>query len=465
MFIGIPFLILQLAILYFAVVGIRYTLSRQRDNHGIIFVRDILKYAALMLAVLITCFGLSGILSNLLEHSDGTYSSKIQLARWLSFVVIGIPVVAVIGLWIRRDFKKTPETSTQPAWQLYLLVATSASLLLWFIPIQSYLTIIAGDIYRPRALAQSIVAFAVWLVHVYLIQRHSSLLANAQRFVGWFVGAVTVVVGAISFISYWIERSVDFDLGTYQLAESVISIIVGAPIFYFYWREFAGTTTAQEARIYRLFGGLALPALFLTIAATFVVTTTMTWYFGTTPQTARQFFDEVPQQGSAVVVLLIVAAIFHSLIRGFYRDEITRIYQYLLGGAALVAAASGVGTMIAGSMAEFEKANTIIFGASLTFMTAPQWAYLWSRCQQALHIDIESEFRSPIRRTYIYFFIGVPTLAGIASAVWLTFNAFKALLLGDQHIWQSRIPIAGLSVTVVIALYHFLVLRKERGLV
>lgn len=462
MFFGIGLLILQAAILYFAFVGLRHTLNKQQGELGTIFIRDLLKYAALILAVLITCLGLSGILASILGQDESTYSSKLQLARWLSFVVIGIPVILVISRWIRRDFERDPEARNHPAWQVYLFASSSAALLLWFIPLQSFLKIAAGAEYQPRALSQTLVAGAVWLVHMRLIQRHSSLIANGHRFFGWFTGAVSTAVGAISTLSYGIERWVDFDLGKYQLAESVISLAVGIPVFLFYWSSFENSTGQQEARIYRVFAGMGVASLFFTIAAIFGLSTTLIWYFGDTTRSARDFFGDLPQQVSAVLVLFVVIAYFRGITRGFIRDEISRLYQYLIGGSALIAASAGVATMIAGSMARYDSTNSILTGASITALTAPHWLELWRRCQQALHIDFVSENESPTRRTYIYFFIGVPTLAGIGSAVWLTYNLFKSLLVGGQHLWQSRVPIAVLVVTLALAIYHFLILRRER---
>ena len=61
MFVGIPLLILQVAILYFAFVGLRYTPNKQQGELGTIFIRDLLKYAALILAVLITCLNCTSV--------------------------------------------------------------------------------------------------------------------------------------------------------------------------------------------------------------------------------------------------------------------------------------------------------------------------------------------------------------------------------------------------------------------
>ena len=60
MFFAIPMLLLQAVILYFAFIGIRNTVESHRGGHGLTMIRDLFKFTALLIAVIITCFGLAG---------------------------------------------------------------------------------------------------------------------------------------------------------------------------------------------------------------------------------------------------------------------------------------------------------------------------------------------------------------------------------------------------------------------
>lgn len=462
MYIGIPILILQGLIIYFAIVGVRYTISRQHGSHGVTFIRDIFKYTAFLLTVVITCFGLSGILSNILEKIAGLYISELSLARWMAFAVIGVPLTALLARWIRKDFQHHPDQQSRPAWHLYLLIASTTSLLLWFIPAQSFLKVLAGDIYRPRALAQALVALVVWLIHQRLIRNHRSILTNAHRFIGWFIGAVSLAVGLITLLDYAIKSVIDFETGRFQLAEGLISILFGVIVINSYWSTFNSHASIQEARLYRLCGGVAVPFLFHTIALVFVLNTTLTWFFGDTSGTAPQYFRDLPQQISVVVVLTVAIGYFLKLTRGIKRDEISRAFSYLLGGACLIAAAAGIGNIVSGLLDNFRNDNGIIFGVSLAVVTFPHWLILWRKSQLAIHENSEAEQSSPIRRSYLYFFIGLPALAAIVSSVWLTFNLFKEILVGNQYLWQSRIPIAILIVSLAVGLFHYLNLQLSK---
>ena len=66
--------------------------------------RDLLKYALLFTAVLLTCLGLSGLLGLLLDINNVDYYGKLDAARWSAFLVVGIPVIAVISRLIPGVF-------------------------------------------------------------------------------------------------------------------------------------------------------------------------------------------------------------------------------------------------------------------------------------------------------------------------------------------------------------------------
>ena len=162
MFFAIPMLLLQGAILYFAFIGIKATIEKSQGAHGLTMIRDLMKYLALLISVVITCLGLAGLLTLVIDNQTSSYDDKLSAARWLSFVFIGIPVIAIIARWIKKDFTKDIGASQEPAWQIYLLAGSTLSLMIWFIPLSSALKWLAGGEYQPRALAQSLIAFAVY---------------------------------------------------------------------------------------------------------------------------------------------------------------------------------------------------------------------------------------------------------------------------------------------------------------
>ena len=448
-------------LIYFAVIGVKETVEKHPVLHGMLFFRDFFKYLALFISVVITCFGLSGILTYFLNFDESYFTSKLDLARWMSFAVIGLPLSLLLGWWIRREFKRDQQAKQSPVWHIYLLFATSASLLLWFLPLQNALRSFAGAPYSPRAVSSAAIAFIVWVIHVNLLRGFTSVITNFQFFFGSFVGFTGVALALISFLDSGISTLMSLDYGKYQIAEAIILLITALPLSLYYFGEFSERSSIVEMRVFTTFGGLVTTILFVSVAATLSLNSLLVWYWGETRQSFERFFSDAPGELSVVVVLTVFHFIFRSLTEGYERDNLIRIYQYLISGGALVAGSVGFGAVIVGLLAKYDRTNTIIFGGTLMVITCSNWLYHWRLCQATDRQVHESESKSPVRRFYLYFFIGAPVIFSIGSLVWLTFNGFKALLLHNQELWQSRYPIAGLATALLLASYHLVVLRRD----
>ena len=456
MIFGLLFMALFAALLFFAAIGIKVTVEKHQDSHALDFVRDILKYIALFLAVFFTSFGLSGLLAQAIDPNDVVYFSKEDTARWLSFVVVGIPVVVAISRWVKRSFTKNLEESFQPAWQLYLLFATTFSFAIWFLFLTGSLTVLAGEQYNPKGIASGLIAFIFWLIHLKLISLHRSLLINLHRFIGWFAGITGGVVAAISLLDVAISKVGGIDTGRFQVQEAIITLAISAPTAIFYWQNFESNATPLEARVYRTFAGQAIPALFATIAATFTVNTVITWATG-----GDAYWHDVPSTTATALLLAVVIAYFKKLVAGYERDDITRVFQYLISGMAMFGIAIATGALVAGLLDTTDNNDAIIFGVSLLITTLPTWFITWRKCQFALAIEFEAEHHAPVRRFYLYAMIGVPTIVAIGASVFVVFTFFKALLIGGLDRIQLSTPLGILISTALVALYHLRIQRKE----
>ena len=459
---GVISILITAVVIFFAVIGIKETIEKHPGLYGMLFIRDFFKYLALFISVVITCFGISGILTYFLNFDENYFTSKLELARWLSFAVIGVPLSLLIAWWIRKDFQKDPKTADSPTWHIYLLIATSTSLLLWFLPLQSALRSFAGAPYSPRAVSSTAVAFIIWVIHINLMRNLSSVTTNSQFFFGSFVGFTGVAISLISFADSGISTLMNIDYGKYQIAEAIILLITSLPLSLYYFGEFSSRASVVEMRIFSTFGGLVVTVVFVSVAAVSSLNSLIVWNFGETTQEFERFFSDFPSQLGAVVVLTIFHFIFRSLTEGYSRDQLIRLYQYLVSGGTLIAGSVGFGAVIVGVLAEKDRWNTVIFGLSLMIITCTNWLYHWRLCQAADRQEKGAEFGSAIRRFYLYFFVGAPVIFTIGSLVWLTFNGFKALLLSNQSFWQSRYPIAGLVTGLLLAFYHLIVLRRDR---
>jgi hypothetical protein len=457
MIFGILFLAIMVAVGYFALVGIKATIDKHQNSQGLEFIRDILKYAALFLSVFFLSFGISGLLTEAIDPSQVAITTKEDVARWLSFVFVGVPVVVILTWWIKRDFAKEPSASSEPAWQLYLVAATSFSFLTWFLFMTGSLNVLAGANYNPKGIAGGLIAFAIWLVHVRLINEHRSLMANIHRFIGWFAGATGLVIASTNLLEWIIKKATNQPTSSLLIQESVIAAALSLPTAIYYWQNFDLKASLNEIRAYRYLGGQVIPALFATIAATLTVNTLINWVSGRDAN-----WDQTASTTAAAIVLFATIYLFRRLLRGYERDELTRLYQYLISAMAMTGIAISVGALIAGSLDKTDQKDAIIFGASLIMTTLPTWWLHWRKCQFAMAIDFEVEHEAPIRRIYLYGLIGIPTLVALGSSVWVVFAFFKALLIGGLDQVQLSTPLGILISTGLVALFHLRVLQKER---
>lgn len=461
---GILSLLISAALLFFAALGIRSTVGKYRQSHGLVMVRDLMKYATLFIAVFITCIGLAGLLGLLLDSENVRYGDRLDAARWLAFIVVGTPVIYVIGSWIRRDFRKDPLQSQFPAWQIYLLAANTVSLLIWFVPLATALQWIVGEEFRPRELAQSIVAFAVWLVHAILLRSHQSITSNIHRFIGWATGITAGAIALIQVFDYAISESIGVKTGKYDLPNAWLLLAVSVPVALYYWSVFEYTSGDQEARIYRTFAGMVLPSIGFAVAASLSLNAILVWNFGSHIEDASRFFTSVPQQMGSVIVLAPLVWYFRHLTLGYSRDNITRLYQYLMSGLALIGVGLAFGWAIAGLFEITDFPNTFITGLSGLIVTLPLWLVQWRKCQHAADSDFEIEYKSPIRRVYLYASISAATITSIGAAISLFYLIFKAMLVGGFDWLTIKAPGGTLISAGVIALYQLRAYRDHQML-
>lgn len=120
MIIGVISLLLTGVLLFFAIIGMKNTVEKHPGLNGMLFIRDFFKYLALFISVVITCFGISGILTYFLNFDGNYYLSTLDLARWLSFAIIGLPLSLLISWWIRREFRRDAQSKDSPIWHIYL---------------------------------------------------------------------------------------------------------------------------------------------------------------------------------------------------------------------------------------------------------------------------------------------------------------------------------------------------------
>ena len=168
---------------------------------------------------------------------------------------------------------------------------------------------------------------------------------------------------------------------------------------------------------------------------------------------------------ATVIVLVPLVLYFRYLVSEFSehgRDDITRIFQYLVSGAALIGASVAGGWFIAGLLELNSFVNTSISGFSGLMVALPIWRFEWRHCEHAIHYEFESEHNSPIRRFFLYLMIAAPTIASFASAVSLSYIFFKGLFVGGFEWIDIKAAFGALVSAALVAIYQYRVFKSEQ---
>jgi hypothetical protein len=156
------------------------------------------------------------------------------------------------------------------------------------------------------------------------------------------------------------------------------------------------------------------------------------------------------------------------------RTEVTRIFEYLMSGISLVAAATGIGILVvaliesatgANVISNGDATNTLLLSLTLLLVGVPAWWMFWSRIQNMVDANPEVEVSAPTRRSYLYLLLGVGGIAAIVSLITGIFLLFSDVFqnqFGLDTFRGMRFAIGVLLTTGTVAAYHLTVYRGER---
>ena len=157
------------------------------------------------------------------------------------------------------------------------------------------------------------------------------------------------------------------------------------------------------------------------------------------------------------------------------RTEIRRVYEYLMAGIALLAAAGGL-TMAVAALIEAARGssavlvgqsavNSLLAAATLLLVGGPVWWFFWRAIQSAARALPEAEHTSPTRRIYLFVLFGLGGVAAVIAlliGVYLLFEDTLAGTFGTETIRSMRYAVGVLLTSGTVSAYHWTVYRAER---
>lgn len=449
------------------------------DPHG---VRRFFQYLLLYALFSVAASGLAGIAGRVFgaDPNPPVFAGRDDtgLARDLSFVLIGAPLYAALGWWSLGRLRSEPTERRSLGWLFYSTVAPTTALVVAMSDLDGILADLFGAVgVDGRSLGSLVVWGGLWVVHWLVIRRFPSATAELPLLVGSGIGLVTAAIGLSGLVTAAIDSLIPREtlVAGSALGPAAATFLVGAAAWIPYWWAARAAVRSPLWRGYVFVLGVAGGLVAALTAAGVAFRDVLVWWIGE-PRTVDpgRHFDDLPRSISAVLVGAIVWWYHRAIVTGREeeRTEPRRVYEYLMAGIGLLAAAGGLATLLVGFLEAVSGAPTIVEGtaaintflgaATFLIVGAPVWWYFWKRAEAA---EPESEVSSPTRRIYLFTILGISSVAAVVALITAVFIFLEDLLggtAGVETLRSVRIALASLVTAGVLAGYHWAVYRADR---
>ena len=483
-----PVLLLVIVIL---IVGLGLRRFAGRDGQVAVSgnsVRRFFQYLLLFGLLVVSAIGLSGLLGRLLDGATFVSSDQSTLARNSSFVVVGIPLLLLLANWTRRKVLADPLEAASLGLGFYLTISSITSLAVSMSSFHEILIWTVGtQKYNGETFARFIVWGGIWGVHWWVDLRFiPALTSRYHHFLGSLIGLVTVVFGLSEFLSEVIARLFHFGGGALytrggdSIFLSATTLLVGLPVWLIYWmRTYAKSNKDSLWLGYVLLAGAGGGLLLAVSFASALLYKILIWLFGDPISIKTAFhFHQVSTYAGAALVGAICWLYHHAILEEFRRTartEVQRIYEYLMAGIGLVAAAGGIVMLLTGFVEavtnssliveESGAKNALLAAVTLLVVGGPVWWIFWRRIQSARQTSPSTEYSSTTRRIYLFILFGVGGLAGVIALLVGVFYIFDDIFKGNfsgETVHRARYGISVLLTAFAVAGYHWVIYRAER---
>lgn len=445
-------------------------------------IRRLFHYSLLFFSVVIAGVGVSGLLGRTLDFGRVIAENRTDLARNLSFAIVGAPLTYLFARWSIRNLKEDASERSSFAWHAYLTIASVTALAIALFGLHDTLSwVIGNDPYRGSALSQSLVWTVIWVIHL----RLSNYVGDANRpqfLIGSGIGLSILAVGLGGLIGNSLEQLINMNQEvlsierTNPVVNSSITLLMGLPVWLIYWYRGALTFTRDFLwHAYVFLAGIAASFITFVVGLSVALYDVLVWFFGDTGKdsAAQHFFSSASALGAAASGLAIWSYHRSLLAEDRARTELRRIYEYIVAGVSLIAASLGILTIIVAAIESItpsdissgnEGANSLILAVTLLLVGAPIWWFFWNRIEREV-LKSNEDLASPTRRIFLLMLFGVSGVAAVISLISGIFLLFDDVLnsgLGMNTLRDTRFVIGILITNAAISGYHWAIYRSEK---
>ena len=462
-------------------------------------------YAVTFIALEVVLWGVIGLLRHGLVPPLGAGGDV--LARGLALTLVGTPVFAFHWYWVQR-LATAAEERASGLRALFLYGALFATL----VPVaQNTLALVRRMVFlglgltvtptfgeggvsdQGVAIAVNLVAsayFARVLRDEWASLAERSSLTEIRRLYRllWLLYSLVLVVFGVQQLLRFVLHMPGPGSGIadrYWLGNGLALLLVGLPVGLWAWLTLQAARARPEERASLLrIGTLFLLTLAgmgtVLITGGRILAVSLFWGLGGA-MTAGEWLTGIAPALALALPMAVVWAYYGRWLRQDLvalgdeerRDELQRLYGYLLALAGLVTTVIGISLLLAflvdgvvGLLLWDDELRKRLATALATLAVGfPLWLRHWPGLQaQARRRDEVGELtrRSLVRKVYLYLVVFVAVIGGMMAAVIVLFRLLQALL-GVQSL-DLRAFLNGLQVLfllIVVLAYHFLALRAD----
>lgn len=455
--------------------------------------RRFFHYLLLLGLLVVAATGCAGLLSRVLDTGRAAVESPAGLALDTAFTVVGVPLYAWLAWWTRGRFAADPSEQRSVGWAFYLTAASIISLVQLVSSLHAVLSWAVGTSpLAGRPLGALVVWGAAWWGHWFVDRRLTGPGPfTVHRLIGSVLGLGLVAVGIAALLADAIEALLglppDVVLaagGEDMLLPGVVLLATGLPVWLVYWvlpvsRYQRGTSWLVQVLLVGVAGGLVTAIT----AASIALFDVLVWLVGepSTP-VASIHLSRVPESAATFAVGILVWW-YHRLVlqsEGIEsRTEVKRVYEYVVAGIGLVAAAVGVVLILVAAVSAVagptgvilggrSALNTVLGAATLLVVGGPVWWVFWRRIEIAARAEPEQERASTVRRIYVVILFGVAGLAAVVALLVLVYLMLQDVFrdsVSSETLRSVRYPLGVIVTAGLVSAYHWTVYRADRQLV
>lgn len=450
-----------------------------------VMIRRIFVYLIMLSMLILAAIGIAGLIDAALPESGRIADNSADAARSIAFVVVGLPVYVGLALYTARQLRSDANERRSIGWAFYVTVASIGSLIAAMSLISAALSDIAGGDGPERAIViHAIIWSGVWFAHWRVSERFTPrnsqihILAGSATGLIWaFSGAIATATAVISTIYGELFFTSITGGGIEDLLRPAMILVVGVPVWWWYWiRHGRDAERTPLWHVYALLLGVFGGVVTTVTGAGTLLFSILAWFLSDVSDTAGAHFEVLE---GAVAALMVGGTVwwYHAHVLGDREDrvrsEIDRVYDYLVSGAGLVVAASGVATLVAAALKGIASQDSVatdsgdILPIALTLLAVgvPLWWRYWSTAQRYRRSSPDAELGAISRRIYIVGLFGVAGVVAVISLIVIVFIVVEDLLdgaVGAGTIDDTAIAFALLVTAGAVAWYHFAVFREDR---